>query len=1259
MRFLLVNLHYFTEQTESWLSSVVGQPVLIGGIDSNWSGWTLVMRFRNVQVLDQADETALLDLDNARIAIDVWNSLLERRLTPGKLVISGARLLVLRRADGSFAAKALEPGRAIDTVRINEDNDQDTLVQWILAQGKLDLESASLVWDDQRSSSPPIELSDMSLQFRVDTNRYRLTGEASLPEDLGARLGFDIDIDGNPFSRHWSGSASLTAPGVLVAGLPRRENPDRKLRGALDIDLDSRWRNGLLEQFTGRVDINDVTLQKSSEFAAFDRGRLTIEGKRKADDWSISTTVETLETPNGHWPPTNGTIDVEQRADGTRRISGGLGFARITDIAPVLLAFVPAAWGPDLQSMRLSGTLTDLDFDTVMDGTDLSALSVDVNVQNLAFPSRQHLPGVAGLSGRLNLTRTHGTLTVDSPNLRAEVPGVFSKPIDTAMSGNVTWVRRGTGWWFDTSGLEFGHSAFSALLTGRVHWPYQNRVPILDVAVTDVRADLQYLHEYLPVGLMQPSLARWLQRSITAGEMFNGELRFKGYGGDFPFDGPEGGFSGRAEVRDVELAYSASWPKLEAMNGSLTLEEHKLTITPVAATVYGASYKSGQAVIDDLGAETPVVRIEGLFQGELVTGLEFLRKGRLRERFGPLVQGVDGSGPIDILLALDIPVPSGERQVKGRVALKGNELHFTGFNTRFENSTGHIDFTQDGVRADNINATYLGKPIVVDAAPHPEDSATTRITIKGEADNTFLIQQLHALELFANPADPPRIMSRVHGKADWTAELDLPPDWGQADSEAALQVRSGLRGLELDLPAPFHKQPDDPGSLSVSTRLSSAPSREVRIVYGDHIGSVFRLTSAQTGFELDRGAVVFGDVTPSLPEKRGLHISGQLDRFSLDNWREVTRDDPTSEQGPEPKELDDYPLLRVLEEVEVRASSVELLGQSFDNTHVMVKREEFDGWHAKIRGEAVAGTVFFPNPSAEPKPIQVDLDTLKLSSNEDQTESGDPSRLPPFKFSCRQLFYRDIDIGAVKLSATPIEDGLNIDSWLMIGPGYEASSKGSWRYANGEHQTKVVTEVSADRLSALLKLVDYEGGAEDGATELTLNLHWNDTPANVSLAGLNGVVHMRSNRGRLLNVNPGAAGRLFGSLMLTSLPRRLKLDFKDVFGEGIEFDFIEGSFGLANGHAYTNNLQLESESARIEIAGRTGLVREDYDQIVTVTPRLSSSLPLAPVWLLEKVLKKSVFDKAFAYRYTITGPWAEPNIDRVIVETSNRRDDDE
>ena len=78
---------------------------------------------------------------------------------------------------------------------------------------------------------------------------------------------------------------------------------------------------------------------------------------------------------------------------------------------------------------------------------------------------------------------------------------------------------------------------------------------------------------------------------------------------------------------------------------------------------------------------------------------------------------------------------------------------------------------------------------------------------------------------------------------------------------------------------------------------------------------------------------------------------------------------------------------------------------------------------------------------------------------------------------------------------------------------------------------------------------------------------------------------------------------------MTALPRRLSLDFRDVFQRGFGFDAIEGDFAIREGSAFTDNLVLRGPAAQAAIQGRAGLVAQDYEQQASVYASFGSSLP--------------------------------------------------
>jgi len=129
------------------------------------------------------------------------------------------------------------------------------------------------------------------------------------------------------------------------------------------------------------------------------------------------------------------------------------------------------------------------------------------------------------------------------------------------------------------------------------------------------------------------------------------------------------------------------------------------------------------------------------------------------------------------------------------------------------------------------------------------------------------------------------------------------------------------------------------------------------------------------------------------------------------------------------------------------------------------------------------------------------------------------------------------------------------------------------------------------------------------------------------------------------------------------LPKRLSLDFRDVFDAGFSFDEASGSFTMENGHARTDDVILSSSAARISLAGSTDLVGQQYDQLLTVKPGLGNTLPVigaiagGPVGAaaglaLQGLLHEQLGD-ALQVQYTITGSWDDPVFEPVIEQPSD------
>jgi len=177
------------------------------------------------------------------------------------------------------------------------------------------------------------------------------------------------------------------------------------------------------------------------------------------------------------------------------------------------------------------------------------------------------------------------------------------------------------------------------------------------------------------------------------------------------------------------------------------------------------------------------------------------------------------------------------------------------------------------------------------------------------------------------------------------------------------------------------------------------------------------------------------------------------------------------------------------------------------------------------------------------------------------------------------------------------------------------------------------------------------GGTQAGGT-----LRWPGGVEDFALAGLAGDLDVTVKKGQFLKVEPGAA-KLLGILSLQALPRRIALDFRDVFSEGFAFDEILGDVHLERGSAYTRDLKMNGPAARVSMSGVVNLVAESQNLRVNIQPRLEDTVALAGALiggpgvgisaLIASRLPKNPIGQALYFDYSVTGTWGEPVITKL------------
>lgn len=230
---------------------------------------------------------------------------------------------------------------------------------------------------------------------------------------------------------------------------------------------------------------------------------------------------------------------------------------------------------------------------------------------------------------------------------------------------------------------------------------------------------------------------------------------------------------------------------------------------------------------------------------------------------------------------------------------------------------------------------------------------------------------------------------------------------------------------------------------------------------------------------------------------------------------------------------------------------------------------------------------------------------------------------------------------------------------LHLGmPEADFTASGSWAAGASGAARRTVMDFKLDirDAGALLGRLAMPGVFRRGAGRMDGQVSWAGSPLALDQPSLQGQFHLDVENGQFLKADAGAA-RLLGVMSLQSLPRRLTLDFRDVFSEGFAFDFIRGDVRVAQGQASTNNLQMKGISAAVLMDGSADIVRETQSIRVVVVPEINAGTaslvatvinPAIGVgtFLAQWLLRRPLMEAA-TQQFRIDGTWSDPRIERV------------
>jgi uncharacterized protein (TIGR02099 family) len=885
--------------------------------------------------------------------------------------------------------------------------------------------------------------------------------------------------------------------------------------------------------------------------------------------------------------------------------------------------------------------LSDLD-------TEAPQFSIAAEFDNGGVAAGDKRPGMRGFSGRLRADRSSGRLEIDSDKLVVAAPGILGQPLGFDVArGTIIWRQSNDRTTLLSDSIVLQNAFFDSESSVEVSLVAGSKKPFIDLESVFSVSDLAATRVYVPYMAKRPKMSEFFQEGIIAGRAPRATARLYGDMANWPFDNDEGQFLIEGNIRDAVVVYEEAWPQVEIMDADLVIENMSLRSERNHAITAGNVVRDARIEIEDF--RNPFFTINA----SSTTTLQALRQlsvnSPINEMLGRQLGKVTTDGAAEFNLQLDIPIRDAKNfSFTARLFSERGSASIEGFNAPLTDLAGTVIIERESISSEALTGTFLGRPIAVELSQAPESMPKYRVIVDAAGSAT-------AAALAAELGLP--LSNRVTGATGFSARLLFPAGKVEDPSPFTIQLSSDLVGLNIALPRPLGKQADEAIDFGASIFM---PKDAERVETTGTAGDIFSwqaTVARQEGlWDIDHGIVNFGvePLAEAVPETRGLHLRGSTDYVHIRRWFEMARQAETK-----------FGTLDRVRSIDVAVENLHLLGQHLVDHRIRLDRSARD-WHVEIEGEDIVATTVIPYEFNSGRPIVVEAERLVLPGDDTEPDKEptqvDPRMLPPISISSQETAFGTRFFGAVEADFQRTADGLEANAIVARDQSFEILGNASWVLDESDPQgarSFVTASLTSTDVEETMRRLDYNPGIVGDDLSMLLDLSWSGGPNAKMLESLDGEVKVRIGSGRLEEVKPGA-GRVFGLLSVAALPRRLALDFRDVFGKGFAFDKIQGTFTLVDGNTYTCNLTLESPAADIGIVGRAGLVSRDYEQAAVVSASFGNALPVAgalvagpqvaaALLIFSQIFKKPLQQVTQIY-YGISGTFDEPVIDEITPE---------
>ncbi|MDT3228749.1 YhdP family protein [Pseudomonas sp. rhizo25] len=1219
----------YRAEIEAKAQAAVETPLHIGSLEGRWSGFAPVLLAHDVMV---GEGSSALRLDQVEVVPDMWASLMARQVRIAHLEVSGLQLSVKEDKDGRWTLQGLP---------VQDDQPLDP--QQLLT--RMQMVKRVSVLDSQVTLQPfdqaLVTVTYVGLSLHTGMSQQRLDARLTLPD--GQPLA--VSLRSHIRASQWKDAevdAYLSLPQSdwakwIPAKLTRQWKLTQFKAGG---EFWLSWAKGTVQSAAVRLNSPQVK-GNYADRKPVHLENLALTAYLQRSDSGLKVLFDSLAMTIGEtrW---ESRLQLQQSlATDKAQEVWNLQADRLdlTPITPLLnaLAPLPEGFAKTVEHLKATGLLRNVLVDFRPQDTTDQKVSFAANLERVGFDAYFGAPAARNVSGSISGDLGHGELRMDSKDFSLHLDPIFAKPWQYIQANaRLTWKLDKQGFTLIAPYIkvlgEEGKVAADFLI--RLHFDHSQE-DYMDLRVGMVDGDGRFTPKYLPA-VLSPALDEWLRTAILKGAVDEGFFQYQGSLNHDALPASRN-ISLFFKVHDAELAFQPGWPHVDKVNGEVFVEESGVRILASKGQLLDTQVKDVYVNIPHAPAgQDSHLLLTGGFSGGLGDGLKILQEAPIGT--ASTFAGWKGEGGLQGSLDLDVPLAKGTepkivvdfKTDKARLQLAEPTLDLTQLkgNFRFDSAKG--------LSGQNISAQAFDRPITAQifAEGKPGD-ISTRVTANGQVTVKRLTDWLNVSQPLPVSGDIPYQLQVILDGAD-----------------SQLMVNSNLKGVAVDLPAPFG-MPASQGRDSTFRMTLQGAERRYWFDYGELAN--FTFAAPPDKFNDGRGELFLGNGDAVLPGAKGLRIRGVLSELDIDPWKKLVDRYAGNDPGGNAKQL--------LSGADFKVGKLTGFGTQFDQVSLQLGRKTA-AWGLQFDSQQAKGTVNLPD--ANGAPIAVNLNYVKLPAVDPTVQADenapdpladiDPKSIPALDIAIDQLFQGPDLVGAWSLKIRPTAKGMAFNNLDLGLKGMQLKGAGGWEGAPGASSSWYKGRLDGKNIADVLKGWGFAPTVTSEDFHLDVDGRWPGSPAWVGPKRFSGSLDAAFRKGQFVEVEGGAqALRVFGLLNFNSIGRRLRLDFSDLLGKGLSYDRVKGLLAASNGVFVTREpITMTGPSTNLELNGTLDLVADRVDAKLLVTLPVTNNLPIAALivgapaiggalFLIDKLIGDRV-SRFASVQYKVQGPWKDPKI---------------